>query len=293
MEKKVERKKVARATVRRVEEPVEDIDVEIQRELQKKAIVEETVVVRKEVPVAEYETQVQRSAMEAREYRQEGRQELRQGVRQELRGSQYGQVARSSQYAAGDRLSPARVTATGSRVVSGDSILGQAIARANSPQRFSNAHVGSPVRTTLNPGRSQFDPAAGSAVDSAVRASIARQNVYGEGATSVHYGGQRMSGFNATGGTSSFMARSHVGQSNFQGGNQNFTAYQSQMSGFDGGSGERVLDAAVVSRKVAKYDPETGDIDGEVHQALDRDGRIAGAVQRDRPGSLYQKDFFE
>lgn len=65
MEKVVERKKVPRATVRRVEEPQEDIEVEIERELQKKAIVEETVVVRKEVPVEEYETQVMRSNVEA------------------------------------------------------------------------------------------------------------------------------------------------------------------------------------------------------------------------------------
>ena len=50
MEKVVEKKKVARATVRRVEEEVEDIVVEPP----KMAVVEETVVVRKEVPVDEY-----------------------------------------------------------------------------------------------------------------------------------------------------------------------------------------------------------------------------------------------
>ena len=65
MEKVVEKKKVPRATVRRVEEPQEDIEVEIERQLQKKAIVEETVVVRKEVPIEEYETHVVRSNVEA------------------------------------------------------------------------------------------------------------------------------------------------------------------------------------------------------------------------------------
>ena len=241
-------------------------------------------MVRKEVPVAEYETQVQRSAMEARSYRQEGQAAVRSSqyvADQHLQPT----AVRSSQYAAAERLSPARVTTTGSRVVPADSVLGQAVARASSPQRFSQAHVqNSPVRTSLNPGRSQFDPAVGNAVDSAVRASIARQNVYGEPTSSVYAGGQRTSGFNATGGTSSFMARSAVGHTNFQ-------SHASHASGFE--TGERVLDAAVVSRKVAKYDPTTGDIDGEVHQALDRDGRIANAVQKERPGSLYQKDFFE
>ncbi len=47
-----------RAVVRRVEEPQEDIEVEIEKEIEKMAIVEETVVVRKEVPLGEYEHQV-------------------------------------------------------------------------------------------------------------------------------------------------------------------------------------------------------------------------------------------
>lgn len=66
-EYKVEKKKkkVKRATVRRVEEPQEDIEVEIQQEIEKRAVVEETVVVRKEIPVTEFEHQVRKSAYEA------------------------------------------------------------------------------------------------------------------------------------------------------------------------------------------------------------------------------------
>lgn len=73
VEKIPEKKKVKRAVVKRIEEPQEDIEVEIQRELAKKAIVEETVVVRKEIPVQEYEHQVRKSAVEAQQfYRQDG-----------------------------------------------------------------------------------------------------------------------------------------------------------------------------------------------------------------------------
>jgi hypothetical protein len=53
-EYKVERKKPQKKVmVRRVEEPVEDIEVEIERELQTTKIVEETHVIRKEIPFTE------------------------------------------------------------------------------------------------------------------------------------------------------------------------------------------------------------------------------------------------
>ena len=43
--------KKRRTVVRRVEEPESDIEIEIEKEIEKTAVVEETHVVRKEVPV--------------------------------------------------------------------------------------------------------------------------------------------------------------------------------------------------------------------------------------------------
>ena len=56
VEKINEMKIKKKAIVRKIEEPQEDIEIEIERELEKKAIVEETIVVRKEIPLAEYES---------------------------------------------------------------------------------------------------------------------------------------------------------------------------------------------------------------------------------------------
>ena len=60
--------KKERRTVKWIEEPQEDIEIEIEKELQKKAIVEETVVTRWEVPLHEYEAHVRQGAMEAYEF---------------------------------------------------------------------------------------------------------------------------------------------------------------------------------------------------------------------------------
>lgn len=57
--------KKERRTVKWIEEPQEDIEIEIEKELQKKAIVEETVVTRREVPLYEYEAHVRQGAIEA------------------------------------------------------------------------------------------------------------------------------------------------------------------------------------------------------------------------------------
>ena len=68
VEKVKEKKKKKKAIVRRVEEEQEDIEVEIERELAKKAVVEETVVVRKEIPVEEYEDRVRSGAAMAGQF---------------------------------------------------------------------------------------------------------------------------------------------------------------------------------------------------------------------------------
>ena len=55
----------------------------------------------------------------------------------------------------------------------------------------------------------------------------------------------------------------------------------------------RIIDSQVVSRKVAKFDPDNGHIDEEIAMDLDNTGHVARATMRSNAGNLRDKDFFE
>lgn len=260
VEKQVEKKKVKRAVVKRVEEPQEDIEVEIERELAKKAVVEETVVVRKEIPVEEYEHQVRKSAVEANQfYRQEG---------QYLSANTGGRVVQRS-----------------SRIVSGgEAYEGGSAMRASSIKRGTNYAQLSPSREkvrTTSYGReqtyqntAQFGGGANYNSGSYVRATGSRQ-IYDQPLTEA---AQMATGSYGGGGASGFGSYRAGG-------------------GFEGspsriGQG-RIIDSQVVSRKVAKFNPDNGQIDEEVAMDLDNTGHVARATMRSNAGNLRDKDFFE
>ena len=110
----------------------EDIDTEVKQELQKKAIIEEHVVVRKEVPVEEYEQHMMRTGQETHIQRQESpRRYLETGTQKQS----YVQ-----------RGTAGAVTSHRASAVDGGSILGRAMARQSSPARATTTF--SPARTS-------------------------------------------------------------------------------------------------------------------------------------------------
>lgn len=111
----------------------------------------------------------------------------------------------------------------------------------------------------------------------------------GGGGQYQDFGGASIGGFNGGGGAS------YGGQQSYGGGYQD-TGFGagSQYGGSPSRVGQAIiLDSHVVSRKMAKFDPQDGHIDEEVEMDLDGTGRVRRATLKSNTGNVGTQDFFQ